>query len=174
MLGILAFDLLNYAVHRLMHSVELLWRVHEIHHSDRDFDVSTSARFHPIEVLITQAAKLLAVRLLAPSPLCVLVVLLLSSAQNLFAHANGSLPPQFETWLRLFVITPDAHRLHHSSELSAQNKNFGQLFPWWDRLLGTWGSVNEETELETGVRGIPDGETLKLGYMLLRPFQRRS
>jgi sterol desaturase/sphingolipid hydroxylase (fatty acid hydroxylase superfamily) len=172
--GILALDVVNYAVHRLLHSVAFLWRVHEIHHSDRDFDVSTSARFHPLEVLITQSAKLLAIRLLVPSPLCVLVAVLLSVAQNLFTHANCSLPWPIERLLRLFLITPDAHRLHHSTDLLDHNRNFGQLFPWWDRLLGTWGSPREKPAVATGVPGLPEDDTLNLRYMLLGPFQRRA
>jgi sterol desaturase/sphingolipid hydroxylase (fatty acid hydroxylase superfamily) len=171
--GILALDFVNYAVHRLQHAVPFLWRLHEIHHSDRDFDVSTSGRFHPLEVLMTQGAKLLAVRLLVPSPLCVLVALLLSVAENLFTHANCSLPSGVERGADFLLITPNTHRLHHSNHPRDQNRNFGQLFPWWDKLLGTWASCHDSTLVNTGVAGLAAIDTMKLRYMLLGPFQRR-
>jgi sterol desaturase/sphingolipid hydroxylase (fatty acid hydroxylase superfamily) len=173
-LGILALDLMNYLVHRLFHAVPFLWRVHEIHHSDRDFDVSTGFRFHPLEALSTASALLLAVRVLGPSPLCVLAAVLLSVAENFFAHANGSLPAPLEKLLRPLLITPDSHRLHHSCDPSHFDRNFGQTFSFWDRLFGTWREPAPQRRLATGVPDLPVADTLSLRYLLTAPFQNRT
>ena len=137
-----ALDLILYGSHRLYHSVHFLWRIHEVHHSDRDFDVSTAVRFHPIEVFITQGLYLGAIALLAPPAAAVFTSQILVVVENLFVHANKSLPPTVERALRWIVITPDLHRIHHSEGLAEQNLNYGQLFPWWDRLFGTYMSAS--------------------------------
>jgi sterol desaturase/sphingolipid hydroxylase (fatty acid hydroxylase superfamily) len=172
-LGILALDLVNYLVHRIFHAVGFLWRVHEIHHSDRDFDVSTAGRFHPLETLVTGGAQLLAIRLLAPSPECVLVAVLVGVLENVFVHANCSLPAGVERWLRYLVVTPDLHRLHHSRDAADFDRNFGQLFSFWDRLFGTWREPGAHGTLATGVPEVEDADTLAMWYLLTGPFQRR-
>jgi sterol desaturase/sphingolipid hydroxylase (fatty acid hydroxylase superfamily) len=171
--GILALDLVNYAVHRMFHSVGFLWRVHEIHHSDRDFDVSTAGRFHPLETLATAGAQLVAIRILAPSPECVLAAVLMSLLENVFVHANCSLPASAERLVRGLVVTPDLHRLHHSSDRADFDRNFGQLFSFWDRLFGTWKQPEAHGTSGTGVAEVEVGETLAIRYLLTGPFQRR-
>jgi sterol desaturase/sphingolipid hydroxylase (fatty acid hydroxylase superfamily) len=167
-----ALDFVLYASHRLFHSVHFLWRVHEVHHSDADFDVSTAVRFHPIEGLVTQALYLGAVALLAPPPAAVFTSQILIVAENLFVHANKSLPPAVERVLRWIVITPDVHRIHHSEEFADQNLNFGQLFPWWDRLFGTFVSVpaRGREHFSIGLKELRGTDTMAIGYMLAAPF----
>ena len=131
----LLLDFARYATHRAFHVVPLLWRVHRVHHSDPDFDVSTGLRFHPLEVVIAHGAYLAAVVVLAPPVGAVLLSELASTFQNLFEHANVSLPSPFQRWVGTVFFTPDTHRIHHSEEISEQNRNFGQVFTWWDRLL---------------------------------------
>jgi sterol desaturase/sphingolipid hydroxylase (fatty acid hydroxylase superfamily) len=172
--AILAFDLLDYLTHRLFHSVFVLWRVHAVHHSDPDFDVSTAARFHPFEVLLSEMCYLGAVALLAPPPAAMLVSKILIVAQNFFAHANQSLPPGLERLLRWIVITPDLHRIHHSEEMAEQNLNFGQLFSWWDRLFGTYAPVPRAgvENLAIGLKELRGADTLAVTYLLSEPFHR--
>lgn len=171
---LLALDFLHYGIHRLFHSVYFLWRIHEVHHSDRDFDVSTAARFHPLEVLITQGIYLGGIVLLAPPAAAVLVAEMLVIAENLFVHANQSLPARVERILRQVVVTPDLHRIHHSEEFLEQNRNFGQFFPWWDRLLRTYAAtpVRGTDGLVIGVKELGSTDTMPVPYMLTEPFHR--
>jgi sterol desaturase/sphingolipid hydroxylase (fatty acid hydroxylase superfamily) len=171
---LLVLDLTRYATHRAFHSVHLLWRIHEVHHSDPDYDVSTAGRFHPLEVVFTEAAYLAVVAVLAPPPIAVFAAELLTVVLNLFEHANASLPAWLEKSLRLVIITPDIHRIHHSEEIQEQSQNFGQTFCWWDRLFGTFQSGDEESNKVrvTGVKGLRNSTSLQFRFMLARPFQR--
>jgi sterol desaturase/sphingolipid hydroxylase (fatty acid hydroxylase superfamily) len=171
----LLLDLVRYAMHWAFHSFYFLWRVHEVHHSDPDFDVSTAGRFHPLEVVSTQAFYLATIALFAPPPVAVFAAELLALALNLFAHANASLPDWVERVLRTILITPDLHRIHHSEEIVEQSRNFGQTFPWWDRLFGTYlgKPAAGEEGLTTGIKGLQDDRSLGVGFMLTEPFRAR-
>jgi sterol desaturase/sphingolipid hydroxylase (fatty acid hydroxylase superfamily) len=137
-LAFLILDLTRYLAHRALHSFHFLWRVHQVHHSDRDFDVSTSVRAHPIEVILFQGATLTMIAILAPPLSAVLAVELTSVFESFFSHANASLPEWLQAGLGVILYTPDTHRIHHSVDIGMQNRNFGDIFPWWDRLLGTY------------------------------------
>lgn len=171
LIAVLLLDLLRYGQHYLYHSVSVLWRVHRVHHGDPDYDWSTGLRFHPLEVLLTQGSYLAVIAILAPPPLAVLGLELADAAVNFFSHANVAVPSKFETLLRRFLITPDMHRIHHSGEIAEQNSNFGILFPWWDRLFGTY--LNEpaagQEKMDVGLHE-PPGNVGMLG-MLVRPFR---
>jgi len=170
---IILLDLLHYATHRAFHSFAVLWHVHEVHHSDPDFDVSTSGRFHPIEVVLVQGATLGAVALLAPPPVAVFASSLLAMALNFFSHANAALPKRLDALVRAVLVTPDMHRIHHSEEIAEQSRNFGQTFPWWDRLFGTYLADPAAGEkMTTGITGIRGVSSLGLGFMLAEPFRR--
>jgi sterol desaturase/sphingolipid hydroxylase (fatty acid hydroxylase superfamily) len=173
-LTVLLLDLVKYAVHRAHHSVALLWRVHQVHHSDPDFDVSTAGRAHPVEVLLTQGATLLAIVALAPPPGAVLAAELLACFQSFFEHANASLPPSVEGWLRRFVITPDLHRVHHSREVWDQSRNLGEIFPWWDKLLGSYSAAPRagEQAWAPGLEGFQGEGALGVRFMLEQPLRR--
>jgi sterol desaturase/sphingolipid hydroxylase (fatty acid hydroxylase superfamily) len=173
-LAILVLDLIRYATHRVSHSINLLWRVHQVHHSDPEFDVSTGARVHPIEVIWTQGAYLAAVAILAPPVAAVLIAEVTAGFQSFFSHANASLPRGLERPLRLVFVTPDMHRVHHSVEVSEQFKNLGDIFPWWDRLFGTYLAVPQAGDdgLVTGLEGFQNDRSLGLGFMLTQPFRR--
>ncbi|HTS62724.1 MAG TPA: sterol desaturase family protein [Candidatus Acidoferrales bacterium] len=172
LLTIVALDLVQYAVHWTFHRVPLLWRIHEVHHSDPDFDVSTAARFHPFEVLITQAVAGGAIFVLAAPAGAVLLWEILKMSLNLAEHANASLHPQLETMVRTVLVTPDMHRIHHSEEVAEQSRNLGQIFPWWDRLFGTYvSSPAAGRKLVTGLRGFQNSRSLELGFMLAEPFR---
>ena len=129
---------MRYAAHWTEHHVPLLWRVHQVHHSDPDFDVSTGFRAHPLEFVYTQGVVLAAVAMLAPPVAAVLTVELLTCVESCFGHANVMMPAWIDRLLRAVVVTPDMHRIHHSAAAQEQYRNLGEIFPWWDRLLGTY------------------------------------
>lgn len=137
-LAVLALDLAIYLQHVLFHAVSALWRLHRVHHADLEFDVTTGVRFHPLEILISMAIKLLLILALGPPALAVLIFEVLLNGTSLFNHSNVRLPFRLDAVLRLIVVTPDMHRVHHSILPSETNSNFGFNLPWWDRLLGTY------------------------------------
>jgi sterol desaturase/sphingolipid hydroxylase (fatty acid hydroxylase superfamily) len=171
--AILLLDFVRYGVHWSYHAVPLLWRVHQVHHSDPDFDVSTGARAHPIEVALTQGANLAAVMILAAPPVAVLTVELFTAAQSVFSHANASLPGWVEKPLRWVFVTPDMHRIHHSEEVSEQSTNLGDIFPWWDRVFRTYlkAPAAGQDHMVVGLKGCQDDGSLGLTFMLLQPFR---
>ncbi|GKT08363.1 sterol desaturase family protein [Desulforhabdus sp. TSK] len=136
-LGVLALDLTIYLQHVLHHAVPTLWRLHMVHHADLDYDVTTGLRFHPLEIVVSMGIKLSMVAALGPPPLAVLIFEVALNATSMFNHSNIHIPAAVDRFLRLLVVTPDMHRVHHSVILRETNSNYGFNFPWWDRLLGT-------------------------------------
>lgn len=171
-LAVLLLDLVKYATHRAHHSIAWLWRVHRVHHSDPDFDVSTATRVHPIEVVAMQGAYFAAIAVLAPPVAAVLVVEIVSCFQSFFGHANASLPGWVEERLRVLFYTPDLHRIHHSEEFAEQSANFGDIFPWWDRVFRTYLATPAKGQagLIVGVKGYQNQASLGVGFMLAQPF----
>jgi sterol desaturase/sphingolipid hydroxylase (fatty acid hydroxylase superfamily) len=137
-LSVVALDLVIYLQHVLFHAVPLLWRLHLVHHADLDCDVTTGVRFHPLEILLSLGIKAAAVVLLGAPALAVLVFEVLLNATSLFGHGNVRLPPWLDRALRLVVVTPEMHRVHHSVVVRETNSNFGFNLPWWDYLFGTY------------------------------------
>jgi sterol desaturase/sphingolipid hydroxylase (fatty acid hydroxylase superfamily) len=172
-LTVLVLDFVKYAVHRAHHSWPLLWRVHQVHHSDPDFDVSTAGRAHPIEVLLTQGVTLTVIVVLAPPMGAVLTAELLACFQSFFEHANAALPPQIERWIRSFLVTPDLHRVHHSREVCDQFRNLGEVFPWWDKLFGSYSAAPQagEEAWTPGLEGLEGETTLGVRFMLEQPLR---
>ena len=173
--AVLALDLTHYSTHRIFHAVPFLWRVHEVHHSDPDYDVSTAGRFHPLEVVSVEGVYLAVIALLAPPLVAVFAAELLTLALNLFAHANVSVPPAAEKLLRRAIVTPDLHRIHHSEDAREQFRNLGQTFSWWDRLFGTYLAkpAAGEEGIITGITGLRNENSTGLGFMLAEPFRPR-
>jgi sterol desaturase/sphingolipid hydroxylase (fatty acid hydroxylase superfamily) len=171
-IAVLALDLAIYLQHVLFHAVPILWRLHRMHHADLDVDVTTGARFHPLEILLSMELKIGVIAALGAAPLGVLVFEVLLSAGSLFNHANLRLSPAADRLLRCLVVTPDMHRVHHSVDPEETNRNFGFTLAWWDRLCGTYraqpGAGHEAMAL-----GIPEFRTardLRLDRLLLQPF----
>lgn len=175
-LAILALDLFRYGAHRLYHSIPALWRVHQVHHADPDFDWSTSFLFHPGEFLLSQLAYLGAIAILAPPVIAVLGLEVIMVAQNLFVHANVRLSPWLDGALRQVVVTPDMHRVHHSDEFAEQNANFGDVFSLWDRIFGTYVAqpAAGHEAMGIGLRELALDRGLNLWQMLALPFRRRA
>ncbi len=138
LVSIIAMDMVIYLQHVMVHAVPLLWRLHRVHHADPDFDVTTGARFHPIEIVLSMLIKFATIVLLGPPVVAVVIFEILLNATAMFNHSNVRLHPAVDKVLRWFVVTPDMHRVHHSVEDDEANSNFGFNLPWWDRLFGTY------------------------------------
>lgn len=135
LLGLCLLDLGSYLLHIAFHRYRWLWRIHAIHHSDIDFDCTTGFRFHPLEAILSILWRLAIISIFGISPACVAAYELWVVLQNLYGHANASFPQPVERILNWLVVTPDMHRVHHSSRPDEYDSNFGIIFPWWDRLL---------------------------------------
>ena len=172
-LSLLALDLLIYLQHRLFHRVPALWRVHAVHHTDLDLDASSGVRFHPLEILLSMLIKMSAVALLGAHFLAVAAFEVILNATAIFNHANLNLGP-LDALLRLVLVTPDMHRVHHSPSREETDSNFGFNVPWWDRLLGTYRAQPREPHetMALGLDGARDPRALDLFSLLGRPFKR--
>jgi len=171
--GIALLDLAIYFQHVMFHAVPTLWRLHRVHHADLDFDVTTGARFHPIEVLISTAIKCAAIAALGAPVISVVVFEILLNATAMFNHANASLPQRIELWLRWLVVTPDMHRVHHSVRYEESSSNFGFNLPWWDRLFGTYRAQPRlgHAVMTIGVDAFRSSQDLRLDRLLVQPLR---
>lgn len=171
--SMLLLDLAIYLQHVQFHAVPGLWRLHRTHHADLEFDATTGLRFHPIEILISMGIKLAVVVALGPPALAVLFFEVLLNATALFNHANIDLPRPVDRVLRLFVVTPDMHRVHHSSDPVETNSNYGFNLPWWDRLLGTYRAqpAKGHEGMEIGIEQFRTRRDLWLDRMLIQPLR---
>jgi sterol desaturase/sphingolipid hydroxylase (fatty acid hydroxylase superfamily) len=171
--AVVLLDLAIYFQHVMFHAVPTLWRLHRVHHADQDFDVTTGVRFHPIEILISTAIKCAAVAAIGAPAAAVLAFEILLNAISMFNHANASVPPWAERWLRWFVVTPDMHRVHHSVLYDESSSNFGFNLPWWDRLFGTYRSQPEagHDAMNIGVDAFRSPLDLRLDYLLVQPLR---
>jgi sterol desaturase/sphingolipid hydroxylase (fatty acid hydroxylase superfamily) len=173
LLTILLLDFVRFSVHWFQHHVPILWRMHQVHHSDPDFDLSTGARVHPLETVLVQGATLAAVALLAPPVAAVLAVELVTCFQVFFAHANVSMPVGLEKYLRRVIVTPQMHRVHHSENATEQSRNLSDIFPWWDHLFRTYLAASATGDLGlVGMKGLQNTGSLDLWFMLSQPFRR--
>ncbi len=172
---VVAMVLLDFAVylqHVLFHAVPALWRLHRMHHADLDFDVTTGARFHPLEILASMLIKFAVIAALGPPAVAVLLFEVALNATAMFNHANVNIPVAFDRLLRLIVVTPDMHRVHHSVRPSETNSNFGFNLPWWDRLFRTYRAQPEDGHLEMtiGLERFRTARDLRLDRLLVQPF----
>jgi sterol desaturase/sphingolipid hydroxylase (fatty acid hydroxylase superfamily) len=166
--------MLIYWQHRLFHVVPLFWRIHRMHHADLDFDVTTALRFHPIEIVLSMLIKLAAVWLLGPAPVAVLLFEVLLNGTAMFNHANVRLPRALDRVLRLIVVTPDMHRVHHSVYMDEINSNYGFNLPWWDRLFGSYRPQPRDGHegMRIGLSAYRTPVCANLAWMLMLPFRR--
>ncbi|MEM7060637.1 MAG: sterol desaturase family protein [Pseudomonadota bacterium] len=173
----ICFVVLDFAIwfqHWASHKVPILWRLHRVHHADRDIDVSTAIRFHPIEIALSMLFKIALVYALGVPLVAVILFEVVLNGAAMFNHANINLPVKVDRWLRLAVVTPDMHRVHHSVQRAEHDTNFGFNLSIWDRLFGTYTHAPEGGHQGMTI-GLPahqnDGPT-KLGWSLLFPFRR--
>jgi sterol desaturase/sphingolipid hydroxylase (fatty acid hydroxylase superfamily) len=137
-LSVVILDGMIYLQHVMVHAVPALWRLHRVHHADPDFDVTTGARFHPLEIILSMLIKFAIIIALGPPIVAVVIFEVLLNATSMFNHSNIRLNTTLDKYLRWFIVTPDMHRVHHSVEPDETNSNFGFSLPWWDRLFGTY------------------------------------
>jgi len=175
--AVIVMDFCIWLQHVVMHAVPLLWRLHQVHHADPDYDLTTGARFHPLEIALSMLIKFATIVVLGPSVLAVVLFEVLLNATAMFNHGNIRLPASLDRGLRWFLVTPDMHRVHHSVEEDEANTNFGFSLTWWDRLLGTYRAQTRSPQ-ETMVIGLRGHtalqEVARLDSMLLMPFQNRA
>ncbi len=171
-LGVLILDFAIYLQHIMFHAVPLFWRLHMVHHSDMDYDVTTGIRFHPIEIILSMGIKMAVVILAGPSPLAVLIFEVLLNATSMFNHGNVSYSKNLDAGLRLLVVTPEMHRVHHSNIRWETNCNFGFNFPWWDRLFGTYRPQPAKGHLgmTIGLDQYKDPKKLTFLWLIALPF----
>jgi sterol desaturase/sphingolipid hydroxylase (fatty acid hydroxylase superfamily) len=172
-LAVAALDLAIYLQHVLFHAVPALWRLHRMHHADLEFDVTTGARFHPVEILLSMGIKLGVIAALGTPAVAVLLFEVLLNATSMFNHSNVRMPTRLDRLLRWIVVTPDMHRVHHSILARETNSNFGFNLPWWDRLFGTYRDQPAAGHLgmTIGIEQFRDPAEQRLDRMLTQPFR---
>lgn len=172
-LGVVLLDLAIYLQHVLFHAVPALWRLHRMHHADLEFDVTTGARFHPIEILLSMGIKLGVITALGMPALAVLVFEVLLNATSMFNHSNVRMPIGLDRIIRWIVVTPDMHRVHHSIAARETNSNFGFNLPWWDRLFGTYRDqpAAGHDAMTIGIAQFRDPAEQRIDHMLTQPFR---
>jgi len=172
-LAIVALDFIIYLQHVLVHAVPALWRLHRVHHADLDYDVTTGARFHTLEIILSMLIKFATILVLGPPVVAVVIFEVVLNAMAMFNHSNVSLPSRLDRIVRLFVVTPDMHRVHHSVEDNEANSNFGFNLSIWDRLFGTYIAQPREghEKMTIGIHGYRDPKQVnQLPGMLTLPF----
>ena len=166
--SIIVLDFAVWLSHLLSHKVPLFWRFHRMHHSDRDFDVTTAIRFHPIEIIVSMGWKVAWVIVLGAPAVAVIIFEIILNGTAMFNHSNTKLPLWLDRVLRMIVVTPDMHRVHHSVFRGETDSNYGFNLPWWDRLFGTY--IDQPAEGHDAMTiGLPqwqDERPTKLGWSI--------
>ena len=170
---ILVMEFANYVLHRLFHTVPWMWRCHAIHHTDVEVDFTTAYRHHPFEVIIMSLVGIPLVFLLGLDPLAVIVYQVLGIISAVLTHTNLYIPEPVEKILRIFIVTPDFHRLHHSSERIHTDSNYGALLPWFDRMFGTETrrSFADHKYMELGLEYMREPSESRLDHLLVLPLR---
>lgn len=172
--SVIILDLAIYFQHRVFHAVPSLWRLHRMHHADLEIDVTTGARFHPLEILISMAIKMAIVALIGAPVAAVVLFEVLLNVTSMFNHSNIRMPEWLDRALRVVVVTPDMHRVHHSIVQSETDSNFGFNAPWWDRLFGTYrpAPMAGHQGMIIGIDQFRDPSELRLDRLLTQPFRK--
>jgi sterol desaturase/sphingolipid hydroxylase (fatty acid hydroxylase superfamily) len=170
--SVLVLDLVIYLQHIMFHSVPLFWRLHMVHHTDMDIDVTTGVRFHPIEIILSMGIKMIVVVLIGAPAVAVLIFEIILNGTSMFNHGNVHYSQNIDSILRLLVVTPEMHRVHHSTIRWETNSNLGFNFPWWDRLFGTYRDQPAKGHLEMtiGLDQYKEPNKLTLPWLLVLPF----
>ena len=171
--SVVLLDGVIYLQHIMFHAVPAFWRLHRVHHADMDFDVTTGSRFHTIEILLSMLIKFAVIILLGPPLVAVVIFEVLLNATAMFNHSNVRLPLPLDRLVRLFIVTPDMHRVHHSHLAHETNSNFGFNLSLWDRLFGTYRAQPDDghDNMTIGIDTFRDSaQCIRLHRLLLMPF----
>jgi sterol desaturase/sphingolipid hydroxylase (fatty acid hydroxylase superfamily) len=171
-IAILILDITIYFQHVAFHYIPVFWRLHMVHHTDLDIDVTTGARFHPIEILLSMAIKMGVIILIGAPAISVPAFEILLNGTSMFNHSNIYISPNIDKLVRLFLVTPDMHRVHHSVIIREINSNFGFNFPWWDRIFQTYKNQPDKghTNMTIGLANFRDEKRLTLPRILALPL----
>lgn len=171
-LTIIIFDFLIYVQHVLTHKVNLLWRVHRVHHTDYEVDATTGIRFHPIEIILSLIYKSLAVLLIGPVAFAIIIYEVLLNAAALFTHSNIKLSSRYDKCLRMLFVTPDMHRIHHSALNVETDSNYGNILSIWDKLFNSYRSVPEAgyDKMQIGLNEFSAATSSNIMQLLKIPF----
>ena len=170
--GFLVRSFTSWATHLAMHKIPFLWRFHRVHHSDKFLDISTTVRFHPIEFLINLPIMLTAIAIFGISPVTLMLYEVFDAGMNVFTHANVRLPKWLDRRLRVLIVTPDMHRVHHSSYHQETDSNYGATLSIWDHVFRTHTLKEGDAlaEMEIGLREVQDRRANSLLWLLALPF----
>ncbi|GAJ75206.1 possible sterol desaturase [Vibrio sp. JCM 18905] len=173
LLAVILLDFVIYVQHVVFHYVKPLWKLHRMHHADLDIDVTTGARFHPIEIIISMGVKIATVFILGVSPIAIVVFEIVLNASAMFNHSNAKLALSADQKLRNVIVTPDMHRVHHSVIAKETNSNFGFFLSVWDRLFGTYRAQPElgHDDVVIGIPEIRNEAEQRLDKLLTQPFR---
>lgn len=175
LVSLVLLDLAIWAQHLVFHKVPWLWRLHRMHHTDPDFDVTTALRFHPVEIFLSMLVKMAVVLALGAPPEAVLLFEVTLNGMAIFNHANVRLPRGLDAGLRLAVVTPDMHRVHHSDIRAEIDSNYGFNLSLWDRLFGTYvaAPAKGQVGMTIGLDRFRNGRDQWLDRLLVQPLRRR-
>ena len=175
-IAVLLLDFSIYIQHIIFHKVDFLWRLHRMHHADLEFDVTTAIRFHPVEIVFSLAIKMLVVLAIGAPAIAVVIFEVLLNGTSVFNHANIHIPTSIDKILRLFVVTPDMHRVHHSIIRKETDSNFGFNLPWWDYIFRTYRAQPElgHSGMTIGIEQFREQRELWLDRLLLQPFRKTN
>jgi len=176
-ISVIAMDMVIYLQHVMVHAVPALWQLHMVHHVDPDYDVTTGSRFHTLEIIISMLIKFATIIVLGPPIVGVVIFEVLLNATAMFNHGNMRLPENIDRILRLFVVTPDMHRVHHSVIPEETNSNFGFNLPWWDRIFGTYCAQPKDGHegMSIGIHNFNEPKQIsQLPGMLALPFLAKA
>jgi sterol desaturase/sphingolipid hydroxylase (fatty acid hydroxylase superfamily) len=175
-LALVALDLAIWAQHLASHKIPILWRLHKVHHADRDIDVTTAVRFHPVEIALSMLWKIVVVVPLGASPLAVFLFEVILNGCAMFNHANIDLPGWLDRAIRIFVVTPDMHRVHHSVQRREHDSNYGFNLSVWDRLFRTYTAQPEggHQGMIIGLTPYQSEEPTRFGWSLWLPFRNEA
>ncbi|MDC9726179.1 MAG: sterol desaturase family protein [Gammaproteobacteria bacterium] len=173
-LGIVLLDLAIYGQHRASHQWSWLWRLHKVHHTDLDFDVTTAVRFHPVEIMLSMCYKSLCILIVGVNPVVVLVFEIILSSCALFNHSNVKIPLMVDKVLRLLLVTPDMHRVHHSTIKAETDSNYGFSISIWDRLFASYTDQPQQghNKMTIGLSQYQHVDDVNMPQLLLMPFKR--
>ncbi|MFI3155473.1 MAG: sterol desaturase family protein [Methylococcaceae bacterium] len=164
---LLFLDFAIYCQHIVSHKWPLLWRLHQVHHTDLEFDATTAVRFHPLEIMISMLYKVLCIVLIGANPWAVIVFEISLNGAATFNHSNINIPPAIDKKLRWLIITPDMHRIHHSTLPTETDSNYGFSVSCWDRLCRTYVAEPKQAQTTMAIGLKPFREPHELGFLQL-------